>query len=118
MSDDPARLFKAAGGGKTADAFQAEVERATAAQLKYRNELGETVLMDMANWHDWPELAAALIKRGCDVNAKDNDGITALHFAGCSNHRETARVLLEHGADRTIKANSCLLYTSPSPRDS
>ena len=59
--------------------------------------------MVMAINHDWPEAAAALIERGCDVNATSEDGDTALHFAGRWNHRETARVLLERGADRTIK---------------
>ena len=66
MSDDPRRLFNAAGYGKTAQAFKAELARATDAQLKYRDRDGDTVLNWMAVNHDWPELAAALIKRGCD----------------------------------------------------
>ena len=49
------------------------------------------------------EAAAAITERGCDVNAKGNFGYTALHCAGAYNRRETARVLLERGADRTIK---------------
>ena len=64
-----------------------------------------TVLMRMAMYHDWPKAAEAVIERGCDVNATNRDGWTALHFAGWKNRRGTARVLLERGADRTIKSN-------------
>ena len=53
--------------------------------------------------YDWPEAAAAVIARGCEVNATIKQGFTALHLAGHNNRPETARVLLEHGADRTIK---------------
>ena len=95
-------LYSAAVAG-TAEAFQAKLARSSDAQVKYRDENGWTVLFVMAMKHDWPELAAALIERGCDVNAKNKYGNTALHYAGGYNRRETARVLLEHGADRTIK---------------
>ena len=62
------------------------------------------MLMRMAHHHDWPEAAAALIGRGCDVNATNaTNGYTALHYAGATNKRELVRVLLERGADRTIK---------------
>ena len=44
-----------------------------------------------------------LVERGCDVNATDYQGRAALHHAARNNRRETARVLLERGADRTIK---------------
>ena len=59
--------------------------------------------MEMAFKHDWPKAAAAVIERGCGVNAQDRIGWSALHFAGFHNRQETARVLLERGADRTIK---------------
>ena len=69
----------------------------------YCDEYENSVLMMMAIDHDWPKAAAALIERGCDVNAQGDRGMTPLHCAGFENHRETARVLLERGADRTIK---------------
>ena len=108
MSDEgESWLFDAAGEqSETLEAFKAKVERATDAQVKYRDWNGQTVLMKVAENHDWPELAAALIERGCDVNAKEEgagNGNTALHYAGDRNRRETVRVLLEHGADPTIK---------------
>ena len=108
MSDEgESYLFDAAQDrDETAEAFQAKLARSSDAQVKYRDENGWTVLFVMAMKHDWPELAAALIERGCDVNAKEEgagNGNTALHYAGDRNRRETVRVLLEHGADPTIK---------------
>ena len=38
-----------------------------------------------------------------NVNAVDEQGRTALHLAAASNHPEMIKILLEHGADRTIK---------------
>ena len=52
-----------------------------------------TVLMAMAYNHDWPEAAAALIERGCGVNAKDKDGNTALHMACANGHEEIVAAL-------------------------
>eukprot|EP00047_Mylnosiga_fluctuans_P008019 m.5739 g.5739 ORF g.5739 m.5739 type:complete len:141 (+) comp2030_c0_seq1:92-514(+) len=42
------------------------------------------------------ELAELLIARGADVNLRDQDGNTAMHFC---EHVETAQLLLKHGAD-------------------
>ena len=98
MSDNPKHLFEAAFDCKTAEAFKAELERATDVQVNFRDGNGSTVLNWMCFNHDWPEAAAALIKRGCDVNAKDNDGFTPLHQAGQFSRRELASVLIEHGA--------------------
>ena len=106
-SSATSELFDAAGNGwfttYTEEAFMATLEQSTDAQVNYRDENGKTVLMQMAYWHDWPTAVAAVIERGCDVNATTKYDSTALHTAGFWNRRETARVLLEHGADRTIK---------------
>ncbi|KIK61254.1 hypothetical protein GYMLUDRAFT_43314 [Collybiopsis luxurians FD-317 M1] len=40
-----------------------------------------------------------LIKLGCNINAKDRWGWTALSMAAYGNHLKIARVLLDHGAD-------------------
>ena len=50
-----------------------------------------------------PELAEKLIDRGCEVNAQNIFGMTALIATCADNHADAARVLLERGADRTIK---------------
>ena len=71
-------------------------------ELDYRDGKGNTVLIALAIYHDWPAAATAVIKHGFDVNATNKDGESALHCAGRRNRRETAHVLLEQGADRAI----------------
>ena len=55
--------------------------------------------------------ARLLIERGADVGQAKNDSATPLYAACYKGHDDVARLLIEKGAD-------CLLYTSPSPRDS
>eukprot|EP00977_Amphora_coffeiformis_P004024 scaffold804_cov165-Amphora_coffeaeformis.AAC.3 len=42
----------------------------------------------------------------CDVNCRDANAWTALHFAAGSNSVEAVRVLVKHGADWTVEANN------------
>lgn len=37
-------------------AFKKELERSTDAQIQYRSGHGDTVLTQMAGFHDWPEI--------------------------------------------------------------
>ena len=53
-----------------------------------------------------PEMVAQLIKNGQDVNARDEDGRTALHFAVLQNHYQTAKLLLDKGAHVNVKEHS------------
>jgi ankyrin repeat protein len=46
-----------------------------------------------------------LIRRGADVNQRDDNGRTALIFAVINMHYETMKVLLEYGADVNVKSN-------------
>ena len=46
-----------------------------------------------------PAVIEALLKGGANVHEKDNDGMTALHWAVVAHRPETARVLLAAGAD-------------------
>ena len=45
------------------------------------------------------DIALALIDRGADIDAKDNDGDTPLHCACYHDHAETTLVLIARGAD-------------------
>ena len=65
------------------------------------------------NFFGWPPLAYAaynghtviveyLLKRGAEIDAKTENGSTALFFASRFGHIETVRTLLKHQADPTI----------------
>jgi ankyrin repeat protein len=48
-------------------------------------------------------VAAFLLERGADVNAKGVFGGTALHWAAINGHKETVAFLMARGADLTIR---------------
>ena len=83
--------------------FAEALAAATDAQVKYVDEYGHTVVIWMLASYDWPDQVAALLARGVAVNATTNVGFTALHYAGRDDRRASARVLLAHGADRTVE---------------
>ncbi len=68
---------------------------------------GMTPLMGCCVRHDQEaaKIAALLLDRGCDVNAKRCDGLTALHCAARWGQTETVALLLARGAD--VQALSC-----------
>ena len=43
------------------------------------------------------------IKNGANVNCKDNDGWTPLHWSSYNGHLNVVKYLIEHGADWFIK---------------
>lgn len=49
------------------------------------------------------EQVLALLKQGIDVNAKDEDGETALHAAASNGHHNLLKILLQWGAKTSIK---------------
>jgi uncharacterized protein len=46
----------------------------------------------------------SLLEKGADVNAKDNDGMTALMGTSFEAHFDVAKLLVEKGADVNIKS--------------
>ena len=68
-----------------------------------------TLLMRMIKLHDWPTAAAKLIEKGCDVNARNRDGETALRIAKVYKRQKTEEVLVgqaavDTGADDLFRA--------------
>ena len=73
----------------------------------------------------------ALLQHGAQVHATDRDGHTPLHLAAMNNNPLAVASLIAAGADVNFRSReddtapldaaaitgSCLLYTSPSPRD-
>jgi ankyrin repeat protein len=56
-----------------------------------------------------------LLENGADVNAKNNDGYTALMTASREGHKEIVELLIKNGADVNVKNNdggTALMYAS------
>ena len=51
-------------------------------------------------------IAAALLERGADANARQEGGFVALHAAAQNGDAELLRLLLEHGADPTLATDA------------
>jgi ankyrin repeat protein len=57
-----------------------------------------------AVYQDKREVVRLLIQRGADVNQADNAGFTPLHLAAAMGYVESARTLLEAGADPNLRS--------------
>jgi ankyrin repeat protein len=57
-----------------------------------------TLLMEAVEYGAM-DVARLLLERGADVNARDDDGDTALYWASRNGHEELVALLLSHGAD-------------------
>ena len=73
-----------------------------------RNKLGWTPLTSVAGNNEFGseispqnrvEVCRLLVSHGCEINARANDGTTALHRAVASKDNADARFLLDNGAD-------------------
>lgn len=69
---------------------------------KERDEYGLTILHWAADRNSTDALCAG-IEGGCDLNAVDNEGQTALHYAVFCGHLRSTRLLLKAGARKDIK---------------
>jgi ankyrin repeat protein len=79
--------------------------------LRYRNEGGWTLLM-VAAVAGFPHISSFLIAQGVEVNAVENDGFSALHFATHYDHYEVIDLLIAAGADVTLATNNGLTAAS------
>ena len=55
-----------------------------------------------------PETIVVLLHYGADINAKDENGLTPLHYAVRRNDQEVVKVLLNEGANVNVKDNDGL----------
>lgn len=67
--------------------------------IKHRDNNGNTVLLLHADRHCNKGVIKELIRAGADINEKNKNGDTALHFALINGNVEVARFLVKKGAD-------------------
>jgi len=82
---------------------------AAGVDLDVRNGDEETPLHKAVLYDHLPEqvgVVTALIKAGCDKNAKRDGGWTALHLAAEHGHDECAKVLIKAGADTEARGRN------------
>lgn len=60
-------------------------------------------LSPLMYYSDSPDIMAILCEKGADVNYQTPQGSTPLHHAVLNKHTDSVRLLLKHGADRTIR---------------
>ena len=91
----------------------------------YRSTLDESMLHLAAGIGEL-EGAKLLVELGVEIDLIGDMGNTALHYAANKNHVDIYDYLVSKGANENVvnefgktplQYKSCLLYTSPSPRD-
>ena len=70
----------------------------------YHGRAGVTPLQ-LAALRDHGRVAEVLIKHGVDIDARDEDGVSAVHHAARHGHKNMMQLLIEAGAD--INAGAC-----------
>ncbi|KAG6850955.1 hypothetical protein H0H93_005824 [Arthromyces matolae] len=83
----------------------------TSDAISHTTSSGQT-LLHLSAFLDFPSLVTLLVKHGIDLDVRDRNGYTALHFAALSKSDACARILLDAGADREI-VNSGIIPQLP-----
>lgn len=73
----------------------------TAEAISYPTATGQT-LLHLAAFMKLPALVQFLVKHDADIDARDRNGFTPLHFAALARTEECARILVLAGADGEI----------------
>ena len=73
--------------------------------IKYKKEGLNTLLIEAAVAGNI-ENVKSLLKRGADVDARNENGSTAMMLAAWSGHLDTVKYLVERGADPSLKNNN------------
>ncbi|GMH40093.1 hypothetical protein BSKO_07997 [Bryopsis sp. KO-2023] len=60
-------------------------------------------LLILAAHHGFVEDVRALLSKGVDVNSKDKQGTSAIHFASCKSHLDIVQLLLSKGVDIDVE---------------
>jgi ankyrin repeat protein len=94
-------LMKAAGAGNT-EAVKLLIEKGANLDVKINND--PILIWSIKN--NKTDITIALLKKGGDVNAKDNVGWTPLHYAAPHSHVAIVKLLIEKGADINAKDNA------------
>jgi ankyrin repeat protein len=58
--------------------------------------------------HDYLAKVKAMLENGTDVNLKDSEGLTPLHVAALTGHKDIAELLLANGADVNARSDGGL----------
>lgn len=73
-------------------------------ELKDRTVLSYVAQLNQDESHY--EVIETLLENGADVNAKDHDGKTALHFLAYQSNLKVVQLVLKHGADVNARDNT------------
>lgn len=72
------------------------------ADVNRADNAGNTALLLHARWYCDKEVVKAMLNAGYNINARNKDGNTVLHYALKNRSSDVARYLLKKGADYTI----------------
>ena len=102
--ENPEEMKRVMAEIKAKEKQKAKVE--TPKQVSFDPQLTQELIEEL-NKGDWDDIDMPkiqdLIKRGADVEAKNDDGETPLHMVAYRNSIETAKLLIEMGADVDAK---------------